>query len=167
MNCFDSDMSKSTNTVVYIYQKTAIYIYACAICRTQCMLPNLSRRFIHQHVHLRRESQSHVPAHVLMRLYPIDKSLVCLQSERRTSCQNNCLNMFNTNNEYVNRCVTDVRIVFTERRRGPVKLNPQYKSRVFSLYNKSNRPLFNWCDTAYNVHSGGLVFFTYTRYIRL
>jgi hypothetical protein len=41
---------------------------------------------IHQHVHLRRESQSHEPAHVLMRLYPIDKSLVCLQSERRTSC---------------------------------------------------------------------------------
>jgi hypothetical protein len=30
---------------------------------------------IHQHVHLRRESQSHEPAHVLMRLYPIDKSL--------------------------------------------------------------------------------------------
>ena len=24
------------------------------------------------------------PAHVLMRVYPIDKSLVCLQSERRT-----------------------------------------------------------------------------------
>jgi hypothetical protein len=41
---------------------------------------------IHQHVHLRRESQSHEPAHVLMRIYPIDKSLVCLQSERRTSC---------------------------------------------------------------------------------
>ena len=40
---------------------------------------------IHQHVHLRRESQSRAPAHVLMRLYPIDKSLVCLQSERRTS----------------------------------------------------------------------------------
>ena len=38
---------------------------------------------IHQHVHLRRESQSHAPAHVLMRLYLIDKSLVCLQSERR------------------------------------------------------------------------------------
>ena len=31
---------------------------------------------IHQHVHLRRESQSHAQAHVLMRLYPIDKSLV-------------------------------------------------------------------------------------------
>jgi hypothetical protein len=31
---------------------------------------------IHQHEHLRRESQSHAPSHVLMRLYPIDKSLV-------------------------------------------------------------------------------------------
>ena len=31
---------------------------------------------IHQHVHLRRKSQSHAPAHVLMRLYPIDKSLI-------------------------------------------------------------------------------------------
>jgi hypothetical protein len=30
---------------------------------------------IDQHVHLRRDSQSHEPAHVLMRLYPIDKSL--------------------------------------------------------------------------------------------
>jgi hypothetical protein len=30
---------------------------------------------IHQHIHLRRESQSHAPVHVLMRLYPIDKSL--------------------------------------------------------------------------------------------
>ena len=41
---------------------------------------------IHQHVHLQREIQSQAPVHVLMRLYPIDKSLVCLQSERRTSC---------------------------------------------------------------------------------
>ena len=39
---------------------------------------------IHQHIHLRRESQSHAPAHVRMRLYPIDKSLVCFQRERRT-----------------------------------------------------------------------------------
>jgi hypothetical protein len=31
---------------------------------------------IHQHVHLRQESQSHAPVHVLMRLYPVDKSLV-------------------------------------------------------------------------------------------
>ena len=30
----------------------------------------------HVHVHLRLKSQSHAPAHVLMRLYPIDKSLV-------------------------------------------------------------------------------------------
>jgi hypothetical protein len=37
-----------------------------------------SNWIIHQHVHLRWESQSHAPAHVLMRLYPIDKSLVCL-----------------------------------------------------------------------------------------
>ena len=43
---------------------------------------------IHQHVHLWQESQSHAPAHVLMRIYPIDKSLICLQSERRKSCYN-------------------------------------------------------------------------------
>ena len=36
---FDSDMSKSTNTVVYFDQKMVIYIYACGKCRTQYMLP--------------------------------------------------------------------------------------------------------------------------------
>ena len=36
----------------------------------------LEQTIIHQHVHLRRESQSHALAHVLMRLYLIDKSLV-------------------------------------------------------------------------------------------
>jgi hypothetical protein len=36
---FDSDMSKSTNTVVYFDWKTAIYIYVCGKCRTQFMLP--------------------------------------------------------------------------------------------------------------------------------
>jgi DNA-directed RNA polymerase subunit RPC12/RpoP len=39
---FDSDMSKSTNTVVYIMYfdwKTVIYIYVCGKCRTQFMLP--------------------------------------------------------------------------------------------------------------------------------
>jgi len=41
---FDSDMSKSTNTVVYFDWKTVIYIYVCGKCRTQFMLPNLSRR---------------------------------------------------------------------------------------------------------------------------
>ena len=34
-NYFDSDMSKSTNTVVYFDWKTGIYIYACGICPTQ------------------------------------------------------------------------------------------------------------------------------------
>ena len=67
---FHSDMSKSTNTVVYFNWKTVIYLHACGQCRTQFML----------------QSQSHAQAHVLMRLYPIDESLVCLQSERRTLC---------------------------------------------------------------------------------
>ena len=38
------------------------------------------KTIIHQHVHLRRESQSYAPAHVLMRLFPIDNSLVCLHT---------------------------------------------------------------------------------------
>ena len=36
---FDSDMSKSTNTVVYLDWKTVIYHYVCGKCRTQFMLP--------------------------------------------------------------------------------------------------------------------------------
>jgi hypothetical protein len=36
---FDSDMSKSTNTVVYFDWKMVIYIYVCGRCRTQFMLP--------------------------------------------------------------------------------------------------------------------------------
>ena len=40
------------------------------------------KTIIHQHVHLRRESQSHALAHVLMRIYPIDKSLVSLQRKK-------------------------------------------------------------------------------------
>ena len=43
MNYFDSDMSKSTNTVVYFDWKTVIYIYVCGQCRTQFMLPDSSR----------------------------------------------------------------------------------------------------------------------------
>jgi len=74
---FDSDMSKSTNTAVYFDWKTVIYIYACGKCRTQIMLPILEQTIIHQHVHLRRKSQSHGPAHVLMRLYQyINRSFV-------------------------------------------------------------------------------------------
>ena len=34
---FDSDMSKSTNTVVYFDWKTVIYTYTCGKCRTQFM----------------------------------------------------------------------------------------------------------------------------------
>jgi len=42
---FDSDMSKSTKTVVeYFDWKTVIYIYVCGQCRKQFMLPNSSRR---------------------------------------------------------------------------------------------------------------------------
>jgi hypothetical protein len=36
---FDSDMSKSTNTVVCYEWKTVVYIYACGKCRTQFMMP--------------------------------------------------------------------------------------------------------------------------------
>ena len=36
---FDSDMSKSANTVVYFEWKTVIYIYVCGKCRTQFVLP--------------------------------------------------------------------------------------------------------------------------------
>ena len=36
---FDSDMSMSTNTVIYFDWKTVIYIYVCRKCRTQLMLP--------------------------------------------------------------------------------------------------------------------------------
>ena len=45
MNYSDSDMFKSTNTVVYFDWKKGIYIYACEICHIQLfMLPNSSRR---------------------------------------------------------------------------------------------------------------------------
>jgi hypothetical protein len=46
MNYFRSDMSNSTNTVVYFDWKTIIYIYVCGQCRTQFMLPNSSRRYL-------------------------------------------------------------------------------------------------------------------------
>jgi len=44
MNYFDSYISKSTHTVISFDWKTVIYIHVCGLCRTQCMLPNLSRR---------------------------------------------------------------------------------------------------------------------------
>ena len=36
---FDSDISKSINTVVYFDWKMVIYIYVCGKCPTQFMLP--------------------------------------------------------------------------------------------------------------------------------
>jgi hypothetical protein len=38
---------------------------------------------IPKHVHLRPESQSHAPAHVLMSLYQIDKSLIFLTKRKK------------------------------------------------------------------------------------
>jgi hypothetical protein len=86
MNYFDSDMSKGTNTVVYFDWKTVILYLRLRTMSHTIYAAQFEQTIIHQHVHLRRESQSHAPAHVLMILYPIDKSLVCLQSERRTLC---------------------------------------------------------------------------------
>ena len=39
---FDSDMSKSTNTVVYFDWKTVIYIYACRnLCNSNNTVPSI------------------------------------------------------------------------------------------------------------------------------
>jgi len=46
---------------------------------------------IHQHVHLRQESQSHEPAHVLMRLYSINKSLMTLFTKQKDVMLEICL----------------------------------------------------------------------------
>ena len=53
MNYFDSDMSKKTSTLVYFNWKTVMShtIYAAKFEQT----------IIHQHVYLRRESQSYDP----------------------------------------------------------------------------------------------------------
>jgi hypothetical protein len=65
---FDSDMSKSANTVVYFDWKTEIYIYVCGKCRTQFMLPNSSRRkFINMYIY--DGIVSHIHGYVRMRLY--------------------------------------------------------------------------------------------------
>ena len=45
-NYFDSDMSKSTNTIVYFDWKTGIYIYACGICRTHFTVIDFSSGLI-------------------------------------------------------------------------------------------------------------------------
>jgi hypothetical protein len=57
---FDSDMSKSINTVVYFDWKTIIYICDCGQCRTQFMLPNSSRRqFINMYIYDGKVSHMH------------------------------------------------------------------------------------------------------------
>jgi hypothetical protein len=58
MNYFDSDMYKSTNTVVYFDWKTVIYIYVCAHCRT-VYATKFEPMITHQQMLLRRESQSY------------------------------------------------------------------------------------------------------------
>ena len=51
---------------------------------------------IHQYVHLRRKRQSHAPAHVLLRLYLIDKSLIVYKAKEgrhvRIPCIDVCSN---------------------------------------------------------------------------
>jgi hypothetical protein len=67
MNYFDSYISNSTHLIgrrLFTYLRLWIMshtIYAAKFEQT----------IIHQHEHLRRESQSHAPAHVLMRVYPM------------------------------------------------------------------------------------------------
>jgi hypothetical protein len=79
-------MSKSTNTVVYFdWKRGNLYLRMWKMSHT-IYAAKFEQTIIHQHVHLRRKSQSHAPAHVLMRLNPIDKSVICLQSERKRSC---------------------------------------------------------------------------------
>jgi hypothetical protein len=68
---FDSDMSKSTNTVVYFDWKTVIYIYVCRKSRTQFMLS--------------MEKSVTFTGACANEIIP-SKSLACLQSERRKSC---------------------------------------------------------------------------------
>ena len=52
---------------------------------------------IHQHVHLRRESQSHAPAHVLIRLYSIDKSPYFLTKRKKDVILKSLINEDNYN----------------------------------------------------------------------
>jgi hypothetical protein len=60
---------KSTNT-----KDDNLYLRLRTMSHTICAA-KFEHTIIHQHVHLRWESQSYAPAHVLMRLYPINKSL--------------------------------------------------------------------------------------------
>ena len=63
---FDSDMSKSTNTVVYFDWKTVIFTFAENVAHNLCC---------------QWKSQSHSPAHVRMRVY--HRSIVRLSTKRK------------------------------------------------------------------------------------
>jgi hypothetical protein len=58
---FDSDMSKSTNTVVYFDWNTVIYICLCGKCRTQfmllCSLIRHSRKKLNTFSHSKPQAQ--------------------------------------------------------------------------------------------------------------
>ena len=52
---FDSDMSKSTNTIVYFDWKTVIYIYVCGISQSHSpapyaneIIPSINRSFVYK-----------------------------------------------------------------------------------------------------------------------
>jgi hypothetical protein len=65
---FDSDMS-STNTVVYFDGN--LYLRLRKMSHT-IYVAKFEQMIIHQHVHLRRKSQSHAPNEII----PIDKSVI-------------------------------------------------------------------------------------------
>ena len=83
---FDSDMSKEYKYGSILWLEDGILYLRLRTMSHTIYAAKFEQTISHQHVHLRRESYSHAPVHVQMRLYPIDKSLVCLQSERRMLC---------------------------------------------------------------------------------
>jgi hypothetical protein len=67
MNYFDSDISKSTHTVVYFdWKMVFIFTFAKYVAHNFINAAKFELTIIHQDVNLRRESRSH--GHVLMRL---------------------------------------------------------------------------------------------------
>jgi hypothetical protein len=78
------DLFLNYNTILMTFW--SIVVDKCNIKMYPVYQPTkFGQTIIHQHEHLRRESQSHAPVHVLMR-YTQSINRVCLQSERRTSC---------------------------------------------------------------------------------
>jgi hypothetical protein len=91
---FDSDMSKE-----YKYGSILSLEEGNLYLRLWTMSPTIygakfKQTIIHQHVHLRRESQSHSSAHVLMRLYPIDKLLVFYKAKEGRHARIHCHSLY-------------------------------------------------------------------------